>query len=187
MNTSIFMYDTRFIYVPGWWVQNRYVEGYYRPQQRSDGDWVWVEGSYLEDGTYVWGYWMPTAPGPEGYLWEPGFYDGETYVDGFWRPRYRRGFGWVSAYYDDDGIFHAGYWMPMDAESGYTWVPGWFDGNEWVAGYWVRDDDFRNANVQDYQPADGWDDGWRGVGDGEILDEVQAGEGTPLALPVTVN
>ena len=98
---------------------------------------------------------MPTRPGPEGYVWEPGFYDGETYVDGFWRPQYRRGYAWVGSFYDDDGIFHGGYWMPAQDEAGYTWVPGWFDGNAWVEGYWVRDDEFQNADVENWQPEQG--------------------------------
>lgn len=173
---------TSYVYVPGWWVGTNYVEGYQRPQQRDDGDWVWVDGYYLEDGTYIWGHWMPTKAGPQGYVWEPGFWDGETYVDGFWRPQFRRGFAWVSAFYADDGVFHSGYWMPNQQEQGMTWVPGWFDGNTWNEGEWVPDQQFNNANVQDYQPADGWQAGWD-----EDNGQYNVEEGSPLALPIRVD
>lgn len=180
-----------YLWVPGWWEGQTYVEGYYRIGDRNDGDWAWVDGYYLDDGTFVRGYWQPTGPAPEGYSWEPGVWDGEGYVDGFWRPEYRSGFTWISAYYDADGLYNSGYWYPAAEQPGYVWIPGWFDGNTWVEGYWISQADYESSDVQSWQPEDGWDDGWdaeAGWGDGEILRDDLSQEveppGPALALPV---
>jgi len=149
---------TNYAYVPGFWSASTYVEGYYR--QSSRPDWSWVDGYYLEDGTYVEGHWQPNKAGPEGYLWEPGFFDGQTYVDGFWRPEYRSGYTWVSSYYDDQGVRHNGYWLPLDDRAGQVWIPGWFDGDQWVTGYWVDQTEYKNADPSSYQ-APGLDAGWQ--------------------------
>ncbi len=183
-------------YVPGWWDGDAYIDGYYRQETRDK--WEWVEGYYLEDGTFVRGHWRPTGDGPEGYTWEPGFWDGENWIEGFWRPEFRQGYTWLSAYYDEDGIFHAGYWMPTVEERGYIWVPGWFDGNEWQQGYWESEDAYNSADPENWQPEEGWDDGWEtggGVGDGEVIRNGtpdgrgngsggQSGGDVPLAMPV---
>ena len=183
-----------YVYVPGWWDQDVYVEGYYRAESRPE--WEWVEGYYLSEGTYVQGHWRPTRTAPEGYTWEPGFWDGESYVDGFWRPEFREGYRWISSYYDADGIFHSGFWEPLANEFGFTWIPGWFDGNSWVDGYWVRDGEFEAEDVQSWQPEEGWNDGWEvggGWGDGEILSNDtgepiesfdESWDDEPLAIPV---
>ena len=188
----------QYVYVPGWWQDDLYVEGYYRPEYRDDGDWNWVEGYYLEDGTYVPGHWEPVGASPDGYTWEPGFFDGETWIEGFWRPTYRAGFTWISAWYDEDGIFHTGYWEPTQANPGAVWIPGWFDGNQWVEGYWVSEAEYSSTDPNDWQPEAGWNDGWD-PSTGELEDEAddvyyyyydnpEAGDEThadvPLALPV---
>ena len=179
-----------YIYVPGWWDREVYVDGYYRSEKRTDGDWEWTEGYYLEDGTYVRGHWRPGDAGPEGYSWEPGFWDGEMWSDGFWRPEFRSGYTWVSAYFDEDGIFHSGYWMPLEDMPDYVWIPGWFDGNEWVDGYWVAEAEYFEEDLSTWQPEQGWDD-WEiggGWGHGEVLDnqsETQVeSEHRPLGMPV---
>ncbi len=163
------------VWVPGWWIGPVYIEGYWRLDRRSDGDWVWVDGMWLPDGTYVWGYWAPAAASPEGYVWEPGFWDGEVWVEGFWRPVARPGYRWVSARYGDDGIYRAGYWEPVEARPGSVWVPGWFDGNSWQAGYWVDERVYQTTDPSAYVPAEGWDD----YGDtaGEAASE------DPVAIP----
>ncbi len=178
-----------YTYVPGWWQGQTYVDGYYRQAARTDGDWSWVDGYYLDDGTYVRGHWMPNKAGPAGYTWEPGFWDGETWVEGFWRPEYRASFTWISSYYDEDGVFHSGYWMPVEAQPGFVWVPGWFDGNAWQEGYWVRSDEYEQTDPATWTPEPGWDDGWQvgsGWGDGEVLQNATPGPGAdaPLAIPV---
>ncbi|MEC7946391.1 MAG: hypothetical protein VX265_02420 [Myxococcota bacterium] len=148
-----------YVYVPGWWERDAYVEGYWRRAQRDDGDWIWVDGYYLEDGVYVRGHWMPAEAGPEGYVWEAGFWDGEVWVAGFWRPQYRRGYRWVASYYDGSGVFVGGHWEPIENREGSVWIPGWFDGNGWVDGYWVTERAYRDADPDSWQPAAGWDAG----------------------------
>jgi len=104
----------------------------------------------------------------------------------------------MSAYYDADGVFHSGYWMPMVEEVGFVWVPGWFDGNAWTDGYWVRENDYAQEDVEHWQPESGWNDGWEvgsGWGDGEVIEPSGTGPGpapewvddAPLALPVEMN
>ena len=155
-----------YVYVNGWWEGDAYVEGYYRAEAR-DG-WEWIDGYYLDDGTYVRGTWVPTSDPPEGYLWEPGFWDGETYIDGFYRPQFRKGFYWVAAWYDSDGIFHSGYWQPEEERPGFVWIPGWFDGNEWVPGYWEDEQTYLDTDVESWTPPEGLEDGWE---EGEVYDE----------------
>lgn len=159
-----------FAFVPGWWENQVYVEGYYRPQQRNN--WEWMEGYYLDDGTYVRGHWRPTGNAPAGYTWEPGFWDGEEYVDGFWRPEFRTDHYWVGAFYDDDGVYHAGYWVPAEDRYGQEWIPGWFDGNEWIDGYWVNANEVTEEALSEWVPPQGYDEGW------DYL-EIQVEEGLP--------
>jgi hypothetical protein len=181
-----------YVYVPGSWDAEVYVEGYYRTESR-DG-WDWVDGYYLEDGTFIRGHWMPLDEPAAGYVWEPGFYDGEAWVEGFWRPEFRQDFVWVGGYFDTDGIFHSGYWLPLVDEDGLEWIPGWFDGNAWNPGYWVEDTEFDSADLDNWEPDDGWDDGWEvgaGWGSGEVLENQtyapDALEDMPLAMPVPVD
>ncbi|TNF36167.1 MAG: hypothetical protein EP329_05485 [Deltaproteobacteria bacterium] len=182
-----------YVYVPGYWYSDYYVEGYYRSQTREDGDWQWVEGQYLEDGTYVPGHWRPRDPGPEGYTWEPGFWDGEVYVDGFWRPMYRDGFAWQGAYFDADGVYHSGFWKPIEDKAEHVWVPGWFDGNGWQEGYWVHEGVYYSQRPEEFEAPEGWNAGWdvgSGWGDGEVVErhELEASEPEPVpdpAPPVT--
>ncbi|MCO4745278.1 MAG: hypothetical protein KC912_10865 [Proteobacteria bacterium] len=162
-----------YVYVPGYWEREVYVDGYYRSDAREDGDWEWIEGLYLEDGSYVPGHWRPTEPGPEGYTWEPGFWDGEAYIDGFWRPMYRDGFSWSGAYFDANGVYHSGFWEPLDPKQDQVWVPGWFDGNAWQDGYFVPNDVYYAANPEEFDAPEGWDAGWdvgNGWGDGEVVE-----------------
>ena len=123
-----------FVYVPGYWAGQMYVEGFWRTQARRG--WVWVEGRYGSGGRWVPGGWQPLQEVPAGYVWEHGFFDGEQYVDGFWRPVSRSGHRWVAATFTPDGTFSAGYWQPTETRPGHLWVPGWFDGVTWVEGYW---------------------------------------------------
>ena len=171
-------YRVDYVYVPGWWVRDTYVEGYWRSASRSDGRWVWVDGRYV-DGVHVWGHWEPLEAGPNGYSWENGYWDGETWVGGFWRPEHRPGFRWVSSWYDHNGVFNSGYWEPGDDRYGHVWIPGWFDGSAWIAGYWVPEAEYGNADVQGWQPEGGVDDGWS-----EPRPDPLQAEEAPLAVPI---
>jgi hypothetical protein len=176
-----------YVYVPGWWEGGAYVEGYWRIARRSG--WAWVDGYYLDDESYVRGHWEPENTGPEGYEWEAGFWDGQQYVDGFWRPQYRDGYAWVNAYYDEDGVYHSGYWMPTEERPGQVWIPGWFDGNEWVAGYWVAEDEVNEDALNSWQPPEGVDAGWDDEVDPRMAPQAELisedSEEAPLALPIT--
>lgn len=171
-------------FVPGFWAGPIYVEGYWRQEARPD--WVWVEGEYLADGSYLPGHWEPVGPGPEGYVWEPGFWDGQDWIEGYWRPAARAGYRWVSAHYDPDGSHHAGYWEPLEQRAGWVWIPGWFDGDQWQPGYWVKQSDYDNADPDAWTPPEGWDDGWDNTTPPPSADESDA-ESAPLALPVGAN
>lgn len=181
-----------YAYVPGWWEGDAYVEGYYRLADR-DG-WVWVDGWYTEDGDYVRGHWEPDDVAPDGYVWEAGFWDGNEYHDGFWRPELLDGYRWLSAYYDEGGVYRAGYWAPIEDRPGHQWVPGWFDGTEWVPGYWITDEEAAKEDVAGWKPPEGATEGWEGApepGDGEeppeatIVKKRTARDGEkPVAVPV---
>jgi hypothetical protein len=191
LRSTVPYYETDYVYVRGFWQQDLYIEGYYRTEARTDGDWEWVDGYYLEDGTWIPGHWIPAAPGPEGYFWEPGFFDGETWVEGFWRPEYRAGYVWVSSWYDSDGVFNSGYWEPTVANAGYVWIPGWFDGNQWVEGYWVDEGEYMKADLGDWEPEEGWHDGWdpetgEVYGLEEHADVPSEPMPVPLAMPVFI-
>jgi hypothetical protein len=184
-----------FVYVPGWWENDAYVEGYYRSETRDD--WDWVDGYYLDDGTYVRGHWQPTGDAPEGYVWEAGFWDGEEYHDGFWRPEFLDGYVWLSSYYDEDGVYRAGYWMPQEEKPGHQWIPGWFDGTDWVPGYWVTDEEVEREDVKAWTPPEGVRDGWDtpaappapadGPPEARIIEERTKRDGQkPVAVPVVV-
>ena len=147
-----------YVFVPGWWQGATYIEGYYRAPSRAG--WLWVDGYYLSDNSYVPGHWEPQSTAPDGYVWEPGFFDGDTWVEGFYRPEHRSGYTWVNGYFDDSGVYNAGYWMPTTQNPGYVWVPGWFDGQQWVEGYWEAESKYYSADVQNWQPEAGVDDGW---------------------------
>lgn len=168
-----------YVYVPGYWQGPVYVEGWWRADAR-DG-WIWQDGYYLSDGTYVSGHWEPAGPGPEGYTWEAGYFDGEEWVEGFWRPELRAGYTWVSAYFDESGIYHGGYWMPLETQPGHTWIPGWFDGQQWVEGYWVSDQEYQAADPQSWTAPEGWNDGWDAAAAAPA-----STDDAPLALPVDV-
>ena len=152
------------VWVPGWWMGNVYFEGYWRVDRRNDGDWVWVEGARLADGRYVWGHWAPASPAPAGFVWEPGFWDGEQWVEGFLRPASRPGYAWVDAQYGDDGVYRAGYWEPLVDEPGHVWIPGCSDGERWIPGYWVEQSEYDAADPKDWQPEEGWDQGYDATG-----------------------
>jgi len=153
-------YGTSWVWVPGWWMGPTWVEGYWRPVNRPG--WVWADGYYLDDGQYVRGWWEPdNAPPQPGYVWEGGHYDGETWVEGYWRPEKRDGYRWVDAWLDGEtAIYYEGYWEPTEAKPGMVWVPGWFDGSEWVEGQWVSEAEYEKseADAENWQPEEGWED-----------------------------
>jgi hypothetical protein len=149
-------YGVNWVYVPGYWVGGMYVDGFWRRADRAG--WLWVDGYYLDDGSFVRGYWAPAGVAPKSdYVWEGGFWDGEYWVEGFWRPERRAGYRWVNSWLDDNGIYHGGYWEPLEERPGMVWIPGWFTGEKWEEGYWVSEHEYNATNVQDWEPDEGWD------------------------------
>jgi hypothetical protein len=169
-------YGVGWTWVPGWWMGTIYVDGYWRRADRAG--WRWIDGYYLEDGEYVRGWWEPVGPPPRaGMVWEAGYWDGRDWVEGFWRPEQRAGYRWVCAWLDADGVYHAGYWEPTEDRPGQVWIPGWFDGERWIEGYWVPQSEYDAADPEHWQPDPGWD-AREAPADGAEGDEV------PPALPV---
>ena len=56
-----------------------------------------------------------------------------------------------------------------------------YDGNEWQRGYWVTESEYQAANPDEWEPEEGWDDGWEEDA-GQPDDAVHAQ--VPLAIPV---
>lgn len=79
----------------------------------------------------------PTFPPPPGYVWEAGYWSGDDYIEGFFRIRVREdgAWDWVAAR-QRRGRRVGGYWRPEQVVEGYSWEPGFFDGVDWVAGFW---------------------------------------------------
>ena len=162
-----------YVFTSGTWYGGVYVDGYYRVARRTDGDWTWVPRSVREGRLAVPGHWRPQRDGPDGYVWEPGFWDGQRYNDGFWRPRKRRDYRWVDARVDERGVLRSGYWEPRAARTGQVWVPGWFDGNSWQRGYWISESDWESEDVRGFKaPAS------------EADAPAQDAEELPLGIPV---
>jgi hypothetical protein len=120
----------------------------------------------------VWGHWAPADAAPDGYVWEPGFWDGDEWVEGFWRPAARVDQRWVSSAYDADGVYHAGYWQPIAQWPGFVWIPGWFDGETWIDGFWVEEGTYRASDP----------DAWAPDPDAEAID-APLEDDAPLAIP----
>ncbi|MFM2246638.1 MAG: hypothetical protein RL071_2712 [Pseudomonadota bacterium] len=175
-------YGVPYVWVDGYWIGARYVEGFWRPERRLDGDWVWVDGAYDAEGAYHPGTWEPAAPWPAGMTWEPGFFDGQQWVEGFFRPPSRAGFVWVEARVDPaNGVRHNGHWLPLEQRPGHVWSPGWFDGRQWNEGTWVTSAALAAGVPSDWAPAPGAEpDGGARVAEPDLT---PAGE-LPLAVPV---
>jgi hypothetical protein len=115
---------------------------------------------------------------PDGYTWEAGFFDGEIWVEGYWRPVARGGYRWVPARTTSDGVRNGGYWEPIESRADSVWIPGWFDGNQWVEGYWVSKSEYDATDPSTWEPYAGWD------ADEEESDDDSAQEGPPVAIAV---
>jgi hypothetical protein len=164
-----------YVYAPGFWVGTHYMAGHWRLAARPG--WTWVAASVGADHVVVQGHWEPERGGRSGWTWEPGFWDGDVWVEGFWRPESLADYQWVDAQWDEDGVYHCGYWEPIEDRPGHTWIPGWFDGERWQSGYWVGDEEVKAADPENWSPPEGWDAA-------DTPDAAPAeGEGPEIALP----
>jgi hypothetical protein len=57
------------------------------------------------------------------------------------------------------------------------WIPGWFDGTEWIDGFWVTQEEYRGTDPQRWVPEPGWDQS-------EPPEDLPQAEEPPPALPV---
>lgn len=70
---------------------------------------AWIPGHVDNAGFWVPGHYRPVMSRP-GYEWEPGYWRGAVYVDGFWRPNHVQGLRWVPGHYTDNRGFMPGHW-----------------------------------------------------------------------------
>jgi len=91
----------------------------------------------------------------------------------------RDGFRWVDAWYDAGGVYHGGYWEPVVDRPEHVWIPGWFDGVAWIAGYWVPVREYEAVDPTAWEPDEGWDDGWQAPDE----DPDRPEDEPPLAIP----
>ncbi len=101
---------------------------------------VWVSGHPGQGGVWIPGHCATVgAPPRDGYVYVSGYWNGRVWVSGFWRPQVRVGYAWVDAHVNDRDEYIAGYWEPEgENPEGMMWRPGYFDGDDWVAGGWVH-------------------------------------------------
>ena len=140
------------------------VDGFWRKQ--AEPGFFWQDAGWDENGEWVDYDFIPSDDAPEGYTWEPGYRgDDGVWNLGFWRSEEREGFDWKGGAYDDGDYVQGqwepeeeiiieeeyiyepgyradtGYWIPGFVRhrdrAGFSWMPGYWDGPEWVAGYWA--------------------------------------------------
>jgi len=81
-----------------------------RVQHSPRDGWVWADGAPDGAGGWYPGSWRP-FDARTGYVWEPGYWNGFQYVDGYWRVVQR---------------------------PSWTFVTGQYQGRTWVAGHWTQ-------------------------------------------------
>lgn len=64
------------------------------------------------------GYHRDSRPGPrKNMVREPEIIINDNVtIPGFWRPKTRHGYRWITAARDDVGRWHSGYWLPINAD-----------------------------------------------------------------------
>jgi hypothetical protein len=125
---------------------------------------VYVEPEIVAETTIVIpGFWRPRAR--VGFSWISGNWQGTIYLPGFWRPvkKHSSGRVWVS------GFWHHGNWAKgrwrLGRRTGYVWVRAhWNRQGEWIYGHWKPNRTRKNyVWVQGYwSPQNRWIAGrWR--------------------------
>ena len=72
-----------YVWEPGVWDGEEWADGFWRPEHRIG--FRWVSSAFDEDGTFHAGYWEPIEQKP-GQVWIPGWFDGQTWQEGYWVP-----------------------------------------------------------------------------------------------------
>jgi hypothetical protein len=114
--------EDEYVYVPGYRATTGYwIPGFRRSRHRTG--YAWITG-YWDSGIWVSGFWRPTMS-RTGYSYSPGHVGLDGYwVSGFWRRGARSGYMWVDGYYVGDS-FVWGFWRPVRVRFGYTWIVGY--------------------------------------------------------------
>jgi hypothetical protein len=110
------------------------VPGFWRLRERPG--YTWVVG-YWDQDRYIPGYWKPVKSRGRQYAWVPGHWWGKHWIEGKWRPAKRTGYTWVPGYWTRSGDWQEGYWHPTRApKPNMVWVPGYWLNDEWQEGFW---------------------------------------------------
>lgn len=108
--------------------------GFWRLRTRSG--YLWVNG-YWDGDRYIPGYWRPRQARGSSWVWAPGHWAGKYWIEGHWRPARRSGYQWEIGHWDRSGNWHDGHWRPVTQRPDREWVPGyWLPGDKWKEGYW---------------------------------------------------
>lgn len=111
------------------------VPGFWRLRERLG--FTWVVG-FWEGDSYIPGYWKPLKHKGSQWAWVPGHWWGKHWIEGKWRPVRRTGYSWVPGHWTRGGEWNEGFWRPAKALKPNTvWVPGyWGPNDDWKEGYW---------------------------------------------------
>jgi hypothetical protein len=125
---------TGYAWITGYWDSGIWVSGFWRPTMSRTG-YSYSPGHVGLDGYWVSGFWRRGAR--SGYMWVDGYYVGDSFVWGFWRPvRVRSGYTWIVGY-RNSGVWYSGRWR-RSVRAGYYWMPGRYNRGVYVAGTWYR-------------------------------------------------
>ncbi len=102
-----------YVWVPGFWLEDRWYEGHWRPDRREK--FAWIPGHWDQQGQWTFGHWQPEMASAAGQAWVPGHWQGETWVEGFWRPVAKKGYAWRPGHYIREGQWAEGRWEKMKA------------------------------------------------------------------------
>ena len=123
----------QYTYEPGYRAETGYwIPGFRRRHARPGYAWA---APYWNGHTYISGFWRPHRV-RTGMVWVRGHVGPYGYwVDGCWRPTIRTGYAWTAGYYVA-GTYVWGFWRPTIRRAGHVWVAGYGWGGMWSPGHW---------------------------------------------------
>ena len=123
-----------FSWAEGYYVNRLFIAGYWRPSHQRSG-YFWVRGHRAPTGIWIPGFWRPRVR--VGFVWVSGRFRYGRWVRAHWQPiRPRSGFLWVTGYYGPRGVWMPGIWRPLH-RAGYYWAPGHWRAGAWIRGGWL--------------------------------------------------
>ncbi len=110
------------------------VPGFWRLSVRPG--FTWVDG-FWKGEIYVPGYYRPNRDRGRNWAWVPGHWGGDRWLPGRWRPSQRAGYDWIEGHWTREGEWIEGFWRPLArAPRGMVWEPGYWNARGWVEGFW---------------------------------------------------